>query len=129
MPGPGAGPLHFLTTTVSLLQLRAWTAPLTRTVIWDLPCTTRSQAQSNLCRHSHLFMAPQRLDLWASPETLLALLAAVAAAARQQPLRPTSCALPLPPSSVAPTQNPSRRVSWSRQRCTELEMPKLSTPL
>jgi len=75
----------------------AWTTSLTRTVTWDLLCTTQSQAQSSPCT------APQRPGLWASLETLLGPLAA--AAARQQILRLA------PHSSVAPTQNLSRRVT------------------
>lgn len=107
--------LHLLTNAVPPLQLRAWTTPLTRTVIWDLLCTIRSQAQSNPER-SHPCTAPQSLGLWASLETLLCPL--VAAAAWQQTLRPPSCGLP-PPSSVVPTRNLTRRVTRSRS-CTEL---------
>lgn len=83
--------LHLLTNAVPPLQLRAWTTPLTGTVIWDLLCTIQSQAQSNPDR-SHPCTAPQSLGLRASLETLLCPL--VAAAAWQQTLRPPSCGLP-----------------------------------
>lgn len=108
--------LHFLTNAVPPLQLRAWTTPLTRTVVWDLLCTTRSQAQSSP-ECSRPCTAPQRLGLRASLGTLLHPLAATEA--WQQTLRLPSCGLS-PPSSVAPTQNTSRRVTRSRKSCTEL---------